>query len=384
MRFELVRRPERSALFSALSPFLAFGLTLIAGALLFALIGQNPVNALYSYFIEPLTEIWSLHELAIKAAPLILIAVGLTICYRSNNWNIGAEGQFIIGGIVGSIFPVVYPEFQSPLVLPLMLLMGMVGGAVYAAVPAFLKARFNTNEILTSLMLVYVAQLLLDWLVRGPWRNPGGMNFPETRQFDAQAVLPELFPSSGRANWGIVFALVAAILAWLMLSRTLKGFEIRVMGASPRAARFAGFSAKRMVFFVFLLSGALAGLAGISEVSGAIGQLRPTISPGYGFTAIIVAFLGRLNPLGAVAAGLLLALTYLGGEAAQISLGVSEKVARVFQGMLLFFVLGCDTLIHYRIRRVAQAIAPSSVTDTPAASPSEAAALEAGGTGGAR
>jgi simple sugar transport system permease protein len=296
--------------------------------------------------------VWQIHELAIKAAPLILIAVGLSVCYRANIWNIGAEGQFVVGAIAGSIIPVLYPEMQGPFVLPMMLLMGMVGGALYAGIPAFLKARFGTNEILTSLMLVYVAQLFLDWMVRGPWRDPKGFNFPQTVQFNSSAVLPELMPMSGRANWGFLFALIAALLVWFMMSRMLKGFEVRVLGSSPRAGRFAGFSLNRMVFFAFMLSGALAGLAGISEVSGAIGQLQPSISPGYGFTAIIVAFLGRLNPLGIVAAGLVLGLTYLGGEAAQSVLGISDKVARVFQGMLLFFVLGCDTLIHYRIRLV--------------------------------
>lgn len=352
MRIELVKRPERSKLFAALSPFIALGLTLIAGAIMFSVLGKNPVEALYYYFIDPLREVWSLHELAVKAAPLILIAVGLSICYLSNNWNIGAEGQFIVGAIVGSILPVMFPDFQSWIVLPLMLLMGIAGGAAYGAIPAYLKVRFNTNEILTSLMLVYVAQLFLDWMVRGPWRNPAGMNFPETRTFSPSAVLPEIWSASGRANWGFVFAIVAAVALWFMLSRTLKGFEVLVLGQSPRAGRFAGFSQSRMVFFAFLVSGGLAGLAGISEVSGAIGQLRPTISPGYGFAAIIVAFLGRLNPLGIIAAGLVLALSYLGGEAAQISIGVSDKVVRAFQGMLLFFVLACDTLILYRIRFV--------------------------------
>jgi len=209
-------------------------------------------------------------------------------------------------------------------------------------------------------MLVYVAQLFLDWLVRGPWRNPAGFNFPETRRFHEYAVLPEIWAASGRAHWGFIFALVAAILLWFMLSRTLAGFEVKVMGQSPRAGRFAGFSSARMVFFAFLVSGALAGLAGVSEVSGAIGQLRPTISPGYGFTAIIVAFLGRLNPLGIVAAGLVLALTYLGGEAAQISIGVSDKVIRAFQGLILFFVLACDTLILYRIRFIGRKAPASS------------------------
>lgn len=352
MRLELVKRPQQSTLFSALSPFLAFGLTIVAGAVLFAALGKDPVETLYYYFVDPLRETWSLHELAIKAAPLILIAVGLSICFLSSNWNIGAEGQFIMGAIAGSVLPVLFPDFQFWFVLPLMLIMGMAGGAAYAFIPALLKVRFNTNEILSSLMLVYVAQLFLDWLVRGPWRNPEGFNFPETRNFHEYAILPEIWSASGRAHWGFVFALLAALILWFMLSKTLKGFEVKVLGQSPRAGRFAGFSAGRMVVFAFLVSGAMAGLAGISEVSGAIGQLRPTISPGYGFTAIIVAFLGRLNPLGIVAAGLILALTYLGGEAAQISVGLSDKVVRAFQGSILFFVLACDTLIHYRVRLV--------------------------------
>ena len=349
MRIELERRPDVSKLFSILSPFIALGLTLVFGGIMFMMLGKDPLAALYSFFIEPLTEVWSLHELAIKAAPLILIAVGLSVCYRSNNWNIGAEGQFIMGAIAGSILPVVFYEWQSPLVLPLMLLLGMLGGALFAGIPAFLKAHLNTNEILTSLMLVYVAQLFLDWLVRGPWRNPGGMNFPETRTFDATAILPEMI-ASGRAHWGFGFAIIAAILVWFMMRYTLKGFEITVLGQSQRAGRFAGFSSRKMIWFSMLLSGALAGLAGIAEVSGAIQQLRPVISPGYGFTAIIVAFLGRLNPLGIVVAGLVLALTYLGGEAVQVSLQISDKPIRVFQGLLLFFVLSCDTLIHYKIR----------------------------------
>jgi len=362
MRVELEKRPNVSKLFSILSPVIALVLTMIFGGIMFLLLGKNPVTALYSFFIEPLMEVWSLHELAIKAAPLILIGAGLSVCYRSNNWNIGAEGQFIMGAIAGSVLPVVFHEWHSPLVLPLMLLLGMLGGALFAGIPAFLKAHLNTNEILTSLMLVYVAQLFLDWLVRGPWRNPGGMNFPETRTFDPAAVLPEMI-ASGRTHWGFGFAILAAIVIWFMMRYTLKGFEITVLGQSERAGRFAGFSSRKMIWFSMLLSGALAGLAGISEVSGAIQQLRPVISPGYGFTAIIVAFLGRLNPLGIVVAGLVLALTYLGGEAAQLSLGVSDKVTRVFQGLLLFFVLSCDTLIHYKIKLVWSNLTTAATAD---------------------
>ncbi len=351
MALELVKRPSPSRLFAALSPFIAFALTLLAGALLFKIQGVPPLAGLYTYFVEPLTETWSLHELAIKAAPLILIAVGLAVCFLSNNWNIGAEGQFILGGIFGSALPVLYPELSNNTTLPVMLLMGAAGGALFGLIPAFLKVKFNANEILTSLMLVYVAQLLLDWLVRGPWRNPAGFGFPQTRAFDELARLPAIDNMAGRAHWGIAFALIAALALWWLLRSTRSGFEIRVIGASPRAGAFAGFSSKRLTLFAFALSGGLAGLAGIVEVSGTIGQLQPSISPGYGFTAIIVAFLGRLNPAGIVAAGTVLALTYLGGEAAQMSLGLSDKAVRVFQGLLLFFVLATDTLIHYQLRR---------------------------------
>ncbi|MUO77455.1 ABC transporter permease [Agrobacterium vitis] len=352
MRIELEKRTRASGLFTLISPLLALALTLFFGGLMFAALGKDPFFALYSFFIAPLTEVWSLHELAIKAAPLILIAVGLSVCYRSNNWNIGAEGQFTVGAICGSIIPVIFYEWQSPLLLPLMMVMGMVGGALYAAIPALLKTRFNTNEILTSLMLVYIAQFILDYLVRGPWRDPQGFNFPQTREFVTEGILPAIWEESGRAHWGFVFALVAAVGVWLMMRYTLKGFEIVVLGQSERAGRFAGFSSRGMVWFSMLFSGALAGLAGISEVSGSINHLQPSISPGYGFTAIIVAFLGRLNPLGIIIAGLVLALTYLGGEGAQLAIGVSDKVARVFQGLLLFFVLSCDPLIYYKIRLV--------------------------------
>jgi simple sugar transport system permease protein len=355
MRIELEKRPKQSQFYSLVSPFLALFLTVICGAVMFWMLGKDPLEALYQFFIAPLTEVWQLHELAIKAAPLILIGVGLSVCYRSNNWNIGAEGQFIAGAIFGSYVPIVFYGWQSPFLLPIMMLSGMLGGALYAGIPALLKAHFNTNEILSSLMLVYIAQLALDWLVRGPWRNPEGNNFPESRTFVDSGILPDLVATgdfAGNAHMGVVFAPIAALLVWFMMRYTLKGFEIVVLGQSERAGRFAGFSSRSMIWFSMMFSGATAGLAGITEVSGAIGHLQPVISPGYGFTAIIVAFLGRLNPLGIVAAGLVLALTYLGGEGAQISIGVSDKVTRVFQGLLLFFVLSCDTLIQYKIRIV--------------------------------
>lgn len=351
MQIVLQKRAGASMAMTWLSPLLAILLTLITGAIMFSMLGFNPAKALYVYFVAPLLDSWSLQELVVKASPLILIGVGLTICYRSNNWNIGAEGQFTVGAITGSILPVLFYQWESPIVFPLMLAMGAVGGALFGAIPALLKNKFGANEILTSLMLTYVALLLLDYLVRGPWKNPEGFNFPESRLFHDFAITPSLI-ENGRMHIGAVFAVVAVIAVFILFSRTLKGFEIRVLGATPRAGNFAGFSKERMILFAFMTSGALAGIAGIIEVAGPIGQLRPTISPGYGFTAIIVAFLGRLNPIGILFAGLLLALSYLGGEAAQIDLGISEKTSKAFQGILLFYVLACDTLIHYRIRFV--------------------------------
>ena len=236
-------------------------------------------------------------------------------------------------------------------VLPAMLVLGAIGGALYALIPAICRVRFGASEILVSLMLVYVADLVLDYLVRGSWRDPHGYNFPTTADFDPVATVPSIIEGS-RLHIGALMALVVVAAAWTVLGRTIKGFEIRVVGAAPKAARFAGFDADRLVLFTFAVSGALAGLAGIIEVAGPVGHLQPGISPGYGFTAIIVAFLGRLNPIGILIAGLFLALTFIGGEQAQISLKVPLDLTKVFQGILLFFVLACDSLILYRIRLI--------------------------------
>lgn len=351
MRIELVRRPERSAAMAWLSPVIAVGLTLVAGAIIFVLNGIDPLEGLYVFFLEPLTLPFTLQELLVKAIPLVIIAVGLALCYLSNTWNIGAEGQLTLGAITGSLIPILLPDFQNVFTLPLMLLMGILGGALYGAIPGLLKTRFGTNEILTSLMLVYVAGFLLDWLVRGPLRDPQGFGFPGSRAFTDFQIMPILIPGS-RVTIGLILALVVVAGGWFLLRRTITGFSIATLGQAPRAGAFAGFSRQRMIMLVFLISGGLAGLAGISEVAGPVGKLDVVISPGYGFTAIIVAFLGRLNPAAIVVAGLVLALSFIGSERAQIVLGMSSQTGRVFQGLLLFFVLACDTFILYRMRFV--------------------------------
>jgi simple sugar transport system permease protein len=352
MHIALERRAERSATIAIASPLLAIALTLLTMAILFAILGKNPITALGVYFIEPLTDSYSLIEIAVKATPLVMIAVGLALCYIANVWNIGAEGQFLMGAVCGSWIAVKTQGTDAGAwVLPAMLVAGAIGGALYALIPAICKVRFGASEILTSLMLVYVADLFLDYLVRGPWRDPNGFNFPTTAEFDPVATVPTLIEGS-RLHLGAVIALIVVMVATVLLGRTIMGFEIRVVGAAPRAARFAGFDADRLVIVTFLISGALAGLAGIIEVAGPVGHLQPGISPGYGFTAIIVAFLGRLNPVGILIAGLFLALTFIGGEQAQIAMKIPLDVTKVFQGILLFFVLACDSLILYRFKLI--------------------------------
>jgi ABC-type uncharacterized transport system permease subunit len=359
MQLVLEKRAERSNTIALVSPLIAIGMTIVTMVILFAILGKNPALALWVYFIDPLTDSYSLQEIAVKATPLVMIAIGLSLCYLANVWNIGAEGQFLIGAVAGSWIAVKTQGTDAgPWVLPAMLAMGAAAGALYALIPAICKVKFGASEILTSLMLVYVADLFLDYLVRGPWRDPNGFNFPTTAEFDPVATVP-LLVDGGRLHLGAIFAVIVVGAAAILLGRMIKGFEIRVVGAAPRAARFGGFNSKQLILLTFAISGALAGLAGIIEVAGPVGHLQPGFSPGYGFTAIIVAFLGRLNPVGILIAGLFLALTFIGGEQAQIAMKIPLDVTKVFQGILLFYVLACDSLILYRIRLVSASQVPS-------------------------
>ena len=357
MRLVLERRAETPLLLKLGSPLLAVALTLVSAIVIFAALGKDPWIAVQVYFILPLSDFWGIQEVAVKATPLVLIALGHALCYRSNKWNIGAEGQLQVGAMAGGWLALAtHGAPNGPWVLPAMLAAGAIGGALFALIPALLKTRFGANEILTSLMLVYVAELLLDWLVRGPWRDPQGFNMPVTVTFEPEAIVPILF-DGGRLNIGTPIALLAVAIMAVLVSRTLKGFEIRLVGEAPRAARFAGFDEKKLTLLVFAVAGGLAGLAGILEAAGTVRMLQPGLSPGYGFTAIIVAFLGRLNPVGCLVAGIFLAVTFIGGENAQIMLRLPLDVTRVMQGLLLFYVLACDTLLLYRPRLVRGAAA---------------------------
>jgi simple sugar transport system permease protein len=352
MRFELTPRTVVSPVMRAIAPVAAFITAFLIAGFVIWLMGRSPVAAFDVYVAQPLSDPWALQELLVKATPLALIAIGLSYCFRANFWNIGAEGQYVMGAVLGSWLALSTHGSEAGFwVLPIMLLLGIAGGALYGLIPALLRVRFGVSEILSSLMLVYVAQLVLDYLTRGPWRDPKGMNFPQSVPFDAAATLPPLL-GEGRLHLGALFALLAILATAFVLGRTLFGYRLRVTGEAPRAARFGGFDAGRTTLGVFAISGALAGLAGTAEVSGQIGQLQPSISPGYGFTAITVAFLGRLHPLGILAASLAVALTFIGGESAQILLKLPLDLTTAFQGLLLLCVLGADALVSYRLRLV--------------------------------
>lgn len=348
MRLEIISRGERSKAWTYLSPVLALALTLVTAAIIFAFLGKDPLEALRVMWIDPLVTRRGFAELFVKGAPLIMIAVGLALGFRANVWNIGAEGQYVMGAIFATGVALYFYESTWPVWL-LMIPAGLLGGALWGAIPAYLKLRFNANEILTSLMLTYVAALILLWLVIGPWKDPEGYGFPQSRLFAESANSPRLI-SGTRIHVGVFMALGIVALGWFVFSKSLLGFQLKVLGQAPRAAAYAGFSTKSLTWLSLLVGGGLAGLAGMFEVAGPIGQLNPALPTGYGFTAIIVAFLGRLHPIGILFGGLVLALSYLGGEKAQIALGLPAAVVKINQGILLFYLLACDLFIRYRLR----------------------------------
>jgi simple sugar transport system permease protein len=350
---KLEPRAQPSKLMSLASPVLALVLTAIIAAMLFAALGKDPVKGLTMFFVEPWSNQRQISELLLKATPLIVIALGLAVCYRSNVWNIGAEGQYLLGILGGggvalwlTTQGIVLPKIVA---VPLVLLGGVLGGMAWASITALLRDRFNASEILVSLMLVYVAQQLVNYMVFGPWKDPAGFGFPQTKNFDASTWLPSLMPGT-RLHIGFVIALALVALIWVFMFRIYRGYQLQVGGLAPAAARYAGFSASTSLWTALMISGGLAGLAGGMEAIGTIRQITPHVSAGLGFTAIIVCFVGRLHPVGIVFAGMLLSMMIIGGELGQSRLGLPNALTGVFQGLLLVLLLACDTLIHYRIR----------------------------------
>ncbi|MGB2882755.1 MAG: ABC transporter permease [Rhodoferax sp.] len=351
-RLKLEARAQPSQFWTYGSPLLALLCTVVIGVVLFALLGKDPVRGLQVFFWEPIKSSYAVGELVVKATPLLLIALGLAVCFRSNVWNIGAEGQYILGAIAASGVALLADKTTGGWIVVPLLMAGVLGGMVWAGLTALLRDRFNANEILVSLMLVYVAVQVLGYLVFGPWKDPLGYNFPQSKTFEAAARIPRLFPGS-RMNIGVLLALVGVAGVWIFLFRTRAGFAQQVGGLAPAASRYAGFSSRRALWTALLISGGTAGLAGALEVAGPIGQLTPYVPAGYGFAAIIVAFVGRLHPVGMVFSAILMSMFYIGGELAQSRLGLPKSLTGVFQGLLLFTLLGCDTLVNYRLRWLA-------------------------------
>ncbi|MBC7602314.1 MAG: ABC transporter permease [Ramlibacter sp.] len=346
---KLEARPQPSKVWGIASPLLALALTVVIGVLLFMALGKDPVKGLQVFFWEPIKSPYALGELMVKATPLLIIALGLAVCFRSNVWNIGAEGQFVVGAIFAGGVALLADKDTGRWIIVAIVLAGIVGGMAWASITALLRDRFNANEILVSLMLVYVADQLLFYMVFGPWKDPGGYNFPQSKTFEAATQIPRLLAGS-RVSVGLLVALAGVAALWVFLFRTRAGFAQQVGGLAPAAARYAGFSSRRALWTALLVSGGAAGLAGALEVAGPIGQLTPYVPAGYGLPATIVAFAGRLHPVGMVFSAVLMSMFYIGGELAQSRLGLPKSLTGVFQGLLLFTLLACDTLIAYRVR----------------------------------
>jgi ABC-type uncharacterized transport system permease subunit len=346
---KLELRPQESRVWRYASPLLALVITVTLGIALFVLLGKDPVRGLQMFFWEPLKSAYALGELMVKATPLLVIALGLAVCYRSNVWNIGAEGQFVIGAVAAGGVAMLADKETGRWIVVAVVLAGVAGGMFWASITAWLKDKFHANEILVSLMLVYVADMVLGYLVYGPWKDPAGYNFPQTKTFEAVTQIPRLMTGS-RVSVGLILALIGVAGVWIFLFRTRAGFAQQVGGLAPAAARYAGFSSRRALWTALLVSGGAAGLAGALEVAGPLGQLTPYVPAGYGFAAIIVAYVGRLHPVGMVFSAVLMSMFYIGGELAQSRMGLPKSITGVFQGLLLFSLLACDTLVAYRLR----------------------------------
>lgn len=351
MRLKLEKRKQASVAMLILTPIGSVLATMLIGMVVFDLLGIDGFRAVVDIFLTPLLASYKWQDVALKAAPLIIIALGLSVGNRAQVWNIGAEGQYIIGALCAAGVGLAFGTTGGFFVILLMIIAGIIGGGAWAWIPAVLRTRFNVNEILSSLMLTYVALQVLGYLVGGPWKDPNGRNFPATAPLADNQSLPILFPGT-TVHLGVLIALILPFVFWLVMSRSVFGYQIRVVGSSPQAARHGGFDSRRTIWASLLIGGAMAGLAGTLEFTGALKTINLGFPSGYGFTAIIVSFLGRLHPIGCLLAGIVLAVTYVGGQVAQTSVHIPNSTAGIFQAMMLFFILASDILVRYRVRLV--------------------------------
>ena len=350
MRLKLEKRRAPSLAMLVATPIASVILTMLIGIVVFDLLGINGFEAVVDIFLSPLLYSYKWQDVALKAAPLIIIALGLSMGNRAQVWNIGAEGQYVIGALCCAGVGIAFGQTGGFLVVVLMIAAGIVGGGLWAAVPAWLRTRFNVNEILSSLMLTYISFQVLGYLVGGPWKDPNGRNFPATAPLADSQTLP-VWPES-TVHLGVLVALILPFVFWVIMARSEFGYQVRVVGSSATAARHGGFDSKRTIWATMIIGGAMAGLAGGLEFAGVLHKMDLGFPSGYGFTAIIVAFLGRLNPFGCLIAGIVLAVTYVGGQMAQTSVHIPNSTAGIFQAMMLFFIRASDIRVRYRIRLI--------------------------------
>jgi simple sugar transport system permease protein len=346
MPFSWEKRLTPSKFMILAVPCIALLLSLVFCGVFLLLTGRDPIEIYTAMLSGALGSFYGLSETVVKAIPLMLCGLGISVAFRMQLWNIGAEGQLYVGALAATWLPLTFPSLPALVMLPLMVCLGMAAGALWAFVPAILRARWQVNEIITTLMLNYVGILWVSYLVYGPWRDPKGLNFPLTAQFPDAALLP--FFGSSRIHIGLLFALAIVVFLYILFNNSRWGYELKVIGSSPKAARYAGMNITQNICLAMLLSGAICGLAGMTEVSGIIGRLQPGLSPGYGYTGIIIAWLGQLNPFAIVLMSLLFGALQVGGYMVQ-TLGVPAAVASIIQGSILFFVIGAEILTRYQI-----------------------------------
>lgn len=344
----LVKREQASLKATLLAPPLALLAAVILNVGLYVLMGRSPTAVVYAMLLEPFISWTSFSEVLLKTGPLLLIAQGLAIGFRAKVFNIGAEGQFILGAIFASAIPVWFPMATGFWIWPLMLVLGAIGGALWASITAFWRTRLNASEILVSLMLSLVALQLLYYLLLGPWKDPNGFNFPQSVMFQYDAMVPTLIPGT-RVNVSLLIALTFSAAAFVFMQKSFMGYKLQVGGLAPKAAGYAGFSDKSAIWLSLLIGGFAAGLAGAAEVAGPVGQLQRSIATGYGYAAIIVAYLGGLHPIGIVFSSLFMAALYIGGDNAMVSANLPVAAVRVFQGSLLLAYLVAVAFTRYRL-----------------------------------
>lgn len=348
MKLTLERKRSRSSAATLIALLLSVLAALIAGGALLLIVGANPLQAYGEMFRGAFGDDFALTQTLLKATPLLFTGLSVTLALRSGFWNIGAEGQLLMGAFAATGIALFWTDsLPTFLVIPAVIIAGFVGGALWGLLSAALKVWLGVNEIVTTLMLNYTAIEWIEFLYFSAWRNPRGFGFPGTAEFPREAWLP---PLSGRLHIGFAIALIACVLVWLLLARTKWGYELRVMGASLPAARYSGIRLIRNMLLVVMISGGIAGLAGMSEVAGISHRLQNGLAVGYGYTGLIVAFLARLNPLSAIVSAIFLAGLTVGSEQLQLTMNLPASFALILQGTILLLVVAGEVLTHYRIR----------------------------------